>query len=338
VATAAQLESAWSVEPLVLAGVAVAAILFARAFIRLRRRGRSDHASWSRAALFGTGLAILTLALVSPLDAAGDDDLLSAHMLQHMLIGDAVPALLLLAVRGPLIAFLIPAAAIRFTARHDTVHATVDRLGTPTVAVAIWAAAMAIWHVPALYDAALSRPWLHSFEHASFVFAGFLVWALLIDPAGRRRLSVKGRAAVAGCLFIFGQVMCDVLFLSPTPLYPAYARHAHGLFGLTPLADQQYAGLLMNSEQFVTLGTCVTLLAWSLLQPVRRRPRFAYRASIPREREAWRRERRAVGEEGERLVGMELRRPLRSRGAHRIGSRGVGIGRREVVPGDGDRQ
>ncbi len=275
-ATAAQLESAWSVEPLVLAGVAVAAILFARAFIRLRRRGRSDHASWGRAALFGTGLALLTLALVSPLDAAGDEDLLSAHMLQHMLIGDAAPALLLLAVRGPLIAFLIPAAAIRFTARHSTVHATVDRLGTPTVAVAIWAAAMAIWHVPALYDAALSRPWLHSFEHASFVFAGFLVWALLIDPAGRGRLSVKGRAAVAGCLFIFGQVMCDVLFLSPTPLYPAYARHAHGLFGLTPLADQQYAGLLMNSEQLVTLGTCVTLLAWSLLQPVRRRPRLAY--------------------------------------------------------------
>jgi len=103
-ATAAQLESAWSAEPLVLAGVATAAILFARAFIRLRRRGRKDHASWSRAALFGCGLALLSLALVSPLDAAGDEDLLSAHMLQHMLIGDAAPALLLLAVRGPLIA------------------------------------------------------------------------------------------------------------------------------------------------------------------------------------------------------------------------------------------
>jgi hypothetical protein len=87
---------------------------------------------------------------------------------------------------------------------------------------------------------------------------------------------VKGRAAVAGCLFLVGQALCDVLFLSPTPLYPAYDQHAHGLFGLTPLADQQYAGLLMTAEQFVTLGSCVGLLAWSLLQPMRRPARLAY--------------------------------------------------------------
>ena len=110
-ATAAQLQSAWNAEPLVLAGAAVAAILFARAFLRLRRRGRSDHAGWGRAVLFACGLALVTLPLVSPLDAAGDDDLLSAHMLQHVLIGDAAPALLLLAVRGPLLAFVLPAAA-----------------------------------------------------------------------------------------------------------------------------------------------------------------------------------------------------------------------------------
>ena len=132
-ATAAQLASAWSAAPLVLAGAATAALLFARAFIRLRRRGRTDHAGWSRAALFGCGLALVTLPLVSPLDAAGDEYLLSAHMLQHVLIGDAGPALLLLAVRGPLLAFMLPAAAIRFTGRHSAAHATVDRLGTPAV-------------------------------------------------------------------------------------------------------------------------------------------------------------------------------------------------------------
>jgi cytochrome c oxidase assembly factor CtaG len=131
--------------------------------------------------------------------------------------------------------------------------------------------------VPAIYDAALARPWLHAAEHGTYLLAGLLVWVLLVDPAGRHRVSVRGRAAVAGCLFMFGQLMCGVLFLTPEPLYDAYAARAHGLFGLTPLADQQYAGLLMTAEQFVTLGTFVAFLGWSLLQPVRRHaPRLAY--------------------------------------------------------------
>jgi putative membrane protein len=279
VAAASQLGSAWSLEPLVLAAAAVAVIAFARAFVRLRRRGRTDHAGWSRAALFGAGLGLVVLALVSPLDAAGDEDLLSAHMLQHMLIADAGPALILVAVRGPLLAFLLPACAIRFTLRHRRAHSIVDFLARPVTAVSCWALVMAFWHVPAVYDAALTRPWLHGAEHGTYLLVGLLVWVLLVDPAGRGRLSTRGRAAVAGCLFAFGQVMCGVLFLTPTPLYPAYASHARGLFGLTPLEDQQFAGLLMTAEQFVTLGTFIALLGWSMLQPARRRnPRLAHRA------------------------------------------------------------
>jgi cytochrome c oxidase assembly factor CtaG len=280
-AAASQLGSAWNFEPLVIATAAVSAIAFARAFIRLRRRGRTDHAGWSRAVLFGSGLGLIVLALVSPLDAAGDEDLLSAHMLQHMLIADAGPALILVAVRGPLLAFLLPACAIRFTLRHRRAHAFASFLGRPVTVVAGWALAMALWHVPAVYDAALTRPWLHAAEHGTLLLAGLLVWMILVDPAGRGRLSTGGRAAVAGCLFAFGQIMCDLLFLTPTPLYPAYASHAHGLFGLTPLEDQQFAGLLMTAEQFVTLGTFLALLGWSMLQPSRRRtPRLAYRALV----------------------------------------------------------
>jgi cytochrome c oxidase assembly factor CtaG len=276
-AAASQLESAWSFDPLVVATAALAAIAFARAFVRLRRRGRTDHAPWTRAVLFGAGLGLVVLALLSPLDAAGDEDLLSAHMLQHMLIADAGPALLVVAVRGPLLAFLIPACAIRFTMRRRRVSAFVAFMAMPVTAVALWALAMALWHIPAVYDAALVRPWLHAAEHGAYLLAGLLVWALLIDPAGRGKVSVRGRAAVAGCLFAFGQIMCLVLFLTPTPLYAAYASHAHGLFGLTPLEDQQYAGLLMTAEQFVTLGTFIALLGWSMLRPVRRRtPRLAY--------------------------------------------------------------
>jgi putative membrane protein len=261
-----QLPSAWSAEPVVLATAAVAALLFARAFVRLRRRGRTDHAGWGRALLFAAGLGLLTLPLVSPLDAVADGYLLSAHMLEHVLIGDAAPALLLLAVRGPLLAFMLPPSAVRFVNRHGASRALFERLGRPGVALAVWAATMGIWHVPALYDAALAHERLHELEHACFFFAGLLVWTQLIDPARRGRLSVKGRAAFAGLLFLIGQVLSGVLFLSP-PLYSWYSAQPVRLWGLTPLADQQYAGLVMMGEQLLTLGTCVLLLGWSMLPP-----------------------------------------------------------------------
>ena len=81
----------WHAPPAVLAIAALGTVLFVQAFVRLRRRGRADHAGWDRPALFAAGLALGVLPLVSPLDAAGDHYLLSAHMLQHVLIGDAAP-------------------------------------------------------------------------------------------------------------------------------------------------------------------------------------------------------------------------------------------------------
>ena len=270
-----QLASAWDPAPLLLAAAVVAALRFAHAFRRLRRRGRSDHAGWDRALLFGAGLALVTLPLLSPLDAAGDDYLLSAHMLEHVLIGDAGPALLLVAVRGPLLAFMLPASAVRFVVGNRPLQALLGWLSRPLVAIAVWAAALALWHIPRLYDGALRHPLVHDLEHASFVTAGLLVWMQLIDPARTGRLTVAQRAAFAGVVFGLGQVLSDVLFLTSAPLYPAYADQPVRLFGLSPRTDQQYAGLVMMAEQVVTLGTCVALLGVSLLRPGRRPSRLA---------------------------------------------------------------
>jgi cytochrome c oxidase assembly factor CtaG len=118
---------AWSPEPTVLVASIVAIALFARAFVKLRRRGRRDHAGWTHAAPFLLGVGVLTLALVSPLDAIGDEYLLSAHMLQHAVIGDLAPALLVLGARGPLTLFLqqdIP------TSRRTTTSATTPKRST----------------------------------------------------------------------------------------------------------------------------------------------------------------------------------------------------------------
>src|SRR6476660_452412 len=116
--------------PAILFGTALALVLFVQSFFRLRRR-RPDHAPWSSALLYVAGLSLLVLPLVSPLDHLGDEELLSAHMLQHVLIGDAAPALLLLAVRGPLLFFRLPPVRLRPLAAFRPLRAVLSVLLIP---------------------------------------------------------------------------------------------------------------------------------------------------------------------------------------------------------------
>ena len=264
------LSSPWQLEPLVVVPAAVAAVCFFQGFARLRRRGRDDHASWARAALFTLGLAVAVLPLLSPLDALGDRFLLSAHMLQHVLIGDAAPALLFLSVRGPLLFFVVPEPLLRVLGRAAWPRRAAAWLLRPSVALLAWGAAYGGWHIPAAYDYAAHHQSVHDLEHASFVAAGLLVWSLLVDPARHGRLSRGKRLAILGAVFAIGTVISDVLIFSLHPLYPAYASEAHRVFGLSPLRDQQLAGLVMTVEQLATLGTCAALL---LLPELRRRRR-----------------------------------------------------------------
>ena len=250
----------------IIAG-AVAALLFLQAVVRLRRRGRPDLAGWDRIALFAAGLGVSLFALVGPLDRLADEKLLTAHMGQHVLIGDLGPALMVTALRGPLLVFFLPAAILAPLARSPRVRAALGTLLRPRVAFSLWAANLAIWHIPYLYDLALAHEGLHDFEHLCWAFTGILVWTLLVDPGSHRRLSVGGRVALAAAMFAAGQILTDVLVFSFTPLYPAY----QGAYGISAVTDQQLAGIVMMVEQLLTLGTCVALL----LRPRWRRSRSA---------------------------------------------------------------
>jgi putative membrane protein len=266
----AQLASHWSAPPAVLVTAALAVALFAQAVLRLRRRGRPDLAPWSRCALFAGGLALVVLPVVSPLDGVADRYLLSAHMLQHVLIGDAGAALLVLAVRGPLVFFLLPAPVLRRLAPARSVFGVLVR---PDVAFAAWVAAFGGWHFPGAYDYTLLHPWAHELEHATFVLAGTLAWLQIVDPAHRGRLTRGGRALFAFVMFAFGQAIATGLLVSRGPAYEVYAAQPHRVFGLSPLADQRLAAAVMLAEQAVTVGTALAVLlrpylAWSApLQP-----------------------------------------------------------------------
>jgi putative membrane protein len=243
---ASALEGAWHLHVLPVVFVITAAAVFVPAFVRMRRR-RPDAAPWTRAGLFAAGVIVMAAPLVSPLNAAGQRYLISAHMLEHVLLADAGPALLVLAVRGPLARSVLP----------SPLRAVLLR---PQVTLAAWVAVIGVWHIPALYDRALTHPALHALEHVSFACVGLLIWTQMIDPTDRARLALPGRLAFTVAVFFAGQVLSDALVFSFHPYYPAYADQPARLLGVSPLADQRAAGLVMALEQLLTLGTCFVIL------------------------------------------------------------------------------
>jgi len=251
----------WSWDPVALAAAGVAVALYAQAFLRLRLRN-PQLVSLGNALLFLAGVALATLAVVSPLDELAEETLLSAHMAQHLLIGDLAPLLLVLGVRGPIAVFLLPPPVLRPLARARRVRRTLNWSLQPWVTFGIWAAALAVWHVPRAYDAALAHPALHAVEHACLLLGGLLLWTQIVDPTRRNRLSPGRRAALAAAALAAGTVLADVL-LASGPLYLHYANAVERPFGLTYAGDQSLAAVLMMAEQAVTLGLAAALLLWS---------------------------------------------------------------------------
>lgn len=287
-----ELSTHWTAPPLVVVLAVLAVGLFVQAVLRLRRRGRADLAGAGRALLFGAGLALVVLPLVSPLDGVADRYLLSAHMLQHVLVADAGPALLVLAVRGPLAFFLLPAPVLR---RLAVLRPWLRVLLRPDVAFLLWVATILGWHFPSAYDYTLLHPWAHELEHVTFVLAGTLSWIQVVDPARRGRLTRGGRALFAFGMFAFGTAIVDGLLFSSAPAYTVYAAQPHRVFGLSALLDQRLAAVVMFAEQVLTVGTALVLLLRPAMRaspsdapstvarlchpPPRRRRRWAFASS-----------------------------------------------------------
>jgi putative membrane protein len=261
---ASAIAGAWHLHLAPVVFVLVAAALFVPAFARVHRRDPAQ-APWTRAALFACGLLVMAGPLVSPLNRAGERYLLSAHMLEHVLLADAGAALLVLAARGPIASALMPRPA------PAPLRAAAGFVMRPPVTIAVWTVGVSVWHIPALYDRALAHPALHDLEHLSFVLVGLLAWTQLIDPTGSGRLGIPGRLAFTVAMFFAGQVLSDALVFSFRAYYPAYADVPGRLFGLSPLTDQRLAGIVMALEQLLTLGTCFVLLLRELRRGAVRR-------------------------------------------------------------------
>src|SRR5204863_7580236 len=123
------------------------------------------------------------------------------------------------------------------------------------VSLALWAAAILVWHVPRVYDYAAAHPAVHGLEHLTFVGTGLLVWTQLVDPARHGRLRRPQRIFFALAMLALTQPVVDFLLFSSSARarYARYADQPDRLFGLSPLTDQRLAGAAMMVEPLLTL-------------------------------------------------------------------------------------
>jgi putative membrane protein len=236
-------------EPLQVAALTVAAAAYFFRSRTLAEEGRPVPV-W-RVACFAVGIILIAAGLVSPLSHMGGE-LLLAHMAQHLLIGDIAAGLIVVGLTGPLIQ---PLLAIDW----------IDRLrflAHPLVALPLWAASLYVWHIPALYQAALASESVHALQHMCFIGFGILMWMPLFGPLPKPAWFGIGAKIgyVVGIRFA-GTVLGNVFMWSNTVFYPDYAP-GEADFGIEPLTDQGTAGIIMTTEGgFVTLG----VLAWLFL-------------------------------------------------------------------------
>lgn len=262
---------AWSFAPGVLVGVLALGTLYIKGW-RLARGRRGPHPPGAgRLALFGAGLAVILVALVSPLDQLGEQ-LLVMHMLQHILLLDIAPILLILGLTKVL---LRPA-----TRRLRALERRAGFLAHPGLAVLAYAGLMWLWHLPAMYDAALRHSGVHVLEHVCFAAAGTLYWWHLLSPI-RSRMRLGGLGPIAYMLstkLLVGSLGI-VLAFAPSSFYPFYQHHPH-YWGLTPGEDQSMAGLLMALEQSIVMGTALVVLFVRMLAESEREAQRAERLEV----------------------------------------------------------
>lgn len=226
-----------------------------------RRAGHPGGSGW-----WWTGLAVLTVALLSPLDTIADS-LLSFHMVQHLLIGLLAPLLIVRARPLRVLRHLVSPADRRAVARWTARWTRSRWLAAAVVLghVAVWWT----WHVPALYRAAVLDDRIHVIEHAALFASGLALWALAW-PAGPVRQ--RGGEAVVGVFFaaLGTGGLAALITLSSRARYQTDAATA-AAWGMTRLSDQQLAGALMwvpGGFAYLAVGVAV-FLGWLTGRPAR---------------------------------------------------------------------
>jgi cytochrome c oxidase assembly factor CtaG len=227
---------------------AIAVVVFAVDYAVVARsyRRRGVPVQPARCALFAAGLALIAVALLSPIEHLALTSMLSFHLLQNVMLGDWAPPLFLLG---------LSVAMTRDLARRRGVAV----LANPPVALGLWLVTWYATHIPAFYDYALRHEWALGFEHLAFVISGLVFWWPEIVSG---YLSPVGKVSYLAVAFLAISPLSLFIYLANAPLYSFY-EHTSKLGGISALADQQIAGVAMAIESNLVL---LTVIAFALMR------------------------------------------------------------------------
>ncbi len=248
---AASLLTSWSAEPGTLAITIALALAYWRRARTLARRGQPVPA-W-RIVLFASGVALMLLAVASPVDAVGEDDLFFLHMTQHLLLSDVVPMCLLAGLTGPLLQPLLARLPVR----------QLRTLAIPYVALPVWALNLGLWFLPTLFDAANRHDAVHVVFHVALLTAGTIMWLPVFETLPAPEWFGTGaKLAYIVTVRMVAMILANVLVWASEPFYEPY-RSGGSHYGIAPLADQQLAGgIMLLYDSLLTL----VAIAWLFLR------------------------------------------------------------------------
>jgi putative membrane protein len=252
------------IDPTTLLPVVAYGLLYA--LLVLCRRRASGRIDWPRACAYTIGLLAIVVALDSKLDALADGGSMTAHIVQHELLGNIAPVLLLLGLDAALARPVTQAVfgpMIRRRARRRALRAA----NSPVLAVALYVGAMWLWYVPAVYTRVSESPVLHPLGHALFIGTGLLFWFHVLRPLPALvTLTPWQKLAFLLAGTLGGAVVAAVLAGAP-----------HALYGAS-LESQRLAGaVMMGVEMPLAVGAAL----WVFLRAV---PRGALSVAAEHER------------------------------------------------------
>ena len=258
----------WTFVPNVAAGLTASALAYAGL---VARRWRVRHRFvWRRLIAFLGGLALIAIAVMSPLDSLADDRSFAAHMLQHELLLTVAPLLLLMGLDAQL---LVPLTRLVIgpALRHPLTRRVLRGLTTPSLAVGLWSASVLMWSIPAMVALAYRNDTVHNAEHLQFLVVGLLFWTLILAPfPSLHRPDLARKLTYLAIICVVGALVAAALAFDPTSLYRVPYAAGKPWLGLSAIDEQRLAAAVMMA---IDMPAVLAAAVWvASHEPIRTTP------------------------------------------------------------------